>query len=908
MGSNPVRSIRSTNRTYSYQSDNSSFVSDRTAGMSGIYFPLCGPDAGSLKSAITPFLSGDIKIDSRRYLTKPASAENLRNLLRNFYCDVDGKGVVSLTEDTKGGSARVEAGMLWYKLTRSHPRCGISLEATSLIPATGEQAELMRVVVTNISKAALTITPTFSIPIFARALANKHDHEHVTSLLNRIYQIAHGVLVQPTMIFNEQGHKDNQTVYYVFGQTDTGENPAGTFPTVESFLEEGLNTSIPKVVAGRKAPPVLSKEAAHGKEAMGALRFQRIKLAPGRKKEFFIVMGIDAGARQAVRQFKKFNSPEKFQEALEKNKEFWTRKAAAISFDTADPEFDAWMRWVTLQPVLRRIFGCSFLPDHDYGKGGKGWRDLWQDLLSLILIEPGSIRQALLNNFAGIRIDGSNATIIGAAPGEFIADRNAITRVWMDHGAWPFLTLLLYVQQTGDYDILLENIAYFRDPQMSRTLKNDLTWSAGDGNQLRDAKGHIHQGSVIEHILIQHLVQFFNVGEHNIIRLEDADWNDGLDMAPERGESVAFTALYAGNLLEIADLIERLSDQKRMEEIFVSKELGFLLDSLSARGVDYTDPAQKTTLLFDTYFAAVQPKISGERIPLKIKDVAADLRKKGLWIFDHIRNQEKLAVGGDVWFNGYYDNQGKRVEGKKGKKIWMTLTGQVFPIMSGLAAEEDIFHIVRSVRKHLKDKKLGGYRLNTDFGLSCYLDLGRAFGFAYGTKENGSFFSHMAVMYAYALYKRGCVKEGYEVICSIYRMCMDTERSRIYPGIPEYFDSEGRGRYHYLTGSASWLVLTLLTQAFGVRGEGGDLILEPRLVKDQFDGNGRACVICPFAGKKVFVTYVNEAQRDFGKYKIAAVCLNGQPLPAECVSPAKVRIPRSTFTKVSAVQLEVILE
>ena len=50
-----------------------------------------------------------------------------------------------------------------------------------------------------------------------------------------------------------------------------------------------------------------------------------------------------------------------------------------------------------------------FYPDHDYGKGGKGWRDIWQDLLSLILIEPKLVRNNLINNFAGVRIDGSNA-------------------------------------------------------------------------------------------------------------------------------------------------------------------------------------------------------------------------------------------------------------------------------------------------------------------------------------------------------------------------------------------------------------------------------------------------------------------------------------------------------------------
>ena len=54
-----------------------------------------------------------------------------------------------------------------------------------------------------------------------------------------------------------------------------------------------------------------------------------------------------------------------------------------------------------------------------------------------------------------------------------------------------------------------------------------------------------YEGTVLEHLLIQHLTSFYDVGEHNHIRLRGADWNDGLDMAEERGESVAFTALTA---------------------------------------------------------------------------------------------------------------------------------------------------------------------------------------------------------------------------------------------------------------------------------------------------------------------------------------------------------------------------
>ncbi|HQP09886.1 MAG TPA: cellobiose phosphorylase, partial [Candidatus Omnitrophota bacterium] len=866
---------------YSYLSDKISFSSPWAYGLRTVYFPLCGVDARSLKSSITPRLSGDMKTDQDHYVTRPVSVEDLRQDLRNFFCYVKGQGIISLAGAGET-DAVVEAGMLWHKLTCVYPQAGIRMEALNFVPVSGENAELMRITVRNISDEQRVITPTFSLPLFARALSNKHDHEHVTSLLHRIELLPNGLCVEPTMIFNERGHRPGDALYYVMGADAHGAVPVGMFPTAESFYGEGGTAAAPDAVVRNLAPSHLSTEDLQGKEAVGALRFADETLAPGEARDYLIVAGMAAGRQEMAAAFNHFNSVKKFDAALEKNKMYWAQKTEAICFSTGDPSFDSWMRWVALQPVLRRIYGCSFLPDHDYGKGGRGWRDIWQDLLSLILIEPEPIRKTLIDNFAGVRIDGSNATIIGAQPGEFIADRNAITRVWMDHGVWPLVTVLLYIEQTGDYDILLEPSAYFRDGQMSRTFKKDPDWTPADGNALKDKTGKAYRGTLIEHILVQHAVQFFNVGEHNVIRLEDADWNDGLDMARERGESVAFAAFYGGNLLALADLLEKLASAKKLVNLRLADEVCALLDSLGGAPVNYDNPKAKKKHLFDAYFPSVQPAISGRQSMVAIKDIVADLRRKGQWLFDHIRKNEIVAAEHDGrknrWFNGHYDNTGERVERKKGDRARITLAGQVFPIMSGLAGTAEIEDVIQSVETYLKDKDLGGIRVNSDFGLRHYLDLGRAFGFAYGTKENGAFFSHMTVMYAYALYERGFARKGYEAIRSIYRMAADTKRSKIYPGIPEYFDSTGRGRYHYLTGSASWLILTRLKQAFGIRGDGGDLVLAPQLVREEFDpATGRAVAACRFAGKEMTVTYENPGRLDVGSYKIKEAFLNGKP-------------------------------
>ena len=215
-----------------------------------------------------------------------------------------------------------------------------------------------------------------------------------------------------------------------------------------------------------------------------------------------------------------------------------------IRTHTGDSDFDNILRWIGIQPTLRRIYGCSFLPHHDYGKGGRGWRDLWQDSLGLLLSEPETVADDLVAYFGGVRLDGTNATIIGNRPGEFKADRNGIQRVWMDHGYWPVLTIWQYIQQTGDIEILLRVAPFFQDGLgMRGTQRNAIQADRSC------------TGTVAEHMLLEQLTAFCEAGEHGLLRLRDADWNDALDMAPQRGESGAFTSAYAGSMELLAKML-----------------------------------------------------------------------------------------------------------------------------------------------------------------------------------------------------------------------------------------------------------------------------------------------------------------------------------------------------------------
>lgn len=857
------------NNLYNFTDNSGNFKSLWADKIKSLYFPL-GNEL--LMSSITADLHGDIKTNQNNFLLEPVSRINLSSSRgsRNFWVYINKDKIWSATgvsknlKQIKQDKFTLEAGQLWQRIKRKNISIGLQSEILNFIPATSNALEIMQVTLTNISKKDLSFIPYAAIPMYCRSADNLRDHRHVTSLLTRIKKEKFGIKIKPTLLFDESGHRLNNTVYFVAACDNKAKPAQYIYSTQEDFCGDSGDLEAPEAVFENKLP---SKISIQGKEPMGGLRFARISLPAGAKATYIIIMGINQGDFNLSSLIDKFNNCTKVNIYFEKTKEFWHKQSKTLDVSSGDNHFDNWLRWVNIQPVLRKIFGCSFLPDFDYGKGGRGWRDLWQDCLGLILNNPQTVRTLLINNFCGVKIDGSNATIIGKKPGEFIADRNNLSRVWMDHGVWPLITLDLYIQETGDLGILFEHASYFRNHQVNRANHTDFKWSASYGNQLKTKSGKIYQGTILEHLLVQNLVQFYNVGSHNHLRLEGADWNDGLDMACEHGESVAFSAMYAQNLSTLAQILIK-TNKKDLE---LAEELKVLLTDFN-----YQSTAQKHKVL-KQYFSKTKNNLSGKKIRFDVVKLSQSLKEKSLWMKRHIQKSEWLKEG---FFNGYYDNHKKRVDGKKGELVQMTLASQVFPIMAGVANNNQIKKILSNVNKYLYDKSIGGIHLNTDFKKEQH-DLGRAFSFVYGDKENGAVFSHMVVMFAYALYSQGYAQEGYKALNSLYNMAANTKKSKIYPCLPEYFDLSGRGMYSYLTGSASWFMLTLLTQTFGVKGQNGDLLIEPKLSGEQFRSTYKISITRTFAARKLKIVFINPKRLTAGKYRIKRFKLNAEWMPIQ---------------------------
>ncbi|MCI8774023.1 MAG: cellobiose phosphorylase [Lachnospiraceae bacterium] len=864
---------------YRFLDKQGTFRLEQPENTSYLYFPVAGEQG--IKGALTPSLGGDLKCGQNEFILQPVSAEELHNnkSTRNFWCRFGEDDCYSLTGVSAQAQAEkftdkqdksvLTAGPMWHQLERESQKHSLVARITSFVPVGEYEVEIMYVEIENGGGETLSFVPTAAVPLYGRSADNLRDHRHVTSLLHRAETIPEGVLVTPTLSFDERGHRKNEMTYYVCGMESDGTAPAGFMPVVEDYIGEGGSFERPESVI-RNLPYDVYGKKYDGYEIVGALRFREVKLQPGEKKRYTIFIGAEKEREKIGEMLAQYRGAEKVPEALAQTKQYWLDKIN-VSYETADPVFDNFMYWVNFQPMLRRIYGCSFLPHHDYGKGGRGWRDLWQDCLALLIMNPDGVRQMLIDNYGGVRIDGSNATIIGSGQGEFIADRNNITRIWMDHGLWPLMTTKLYIDQTGDLSILLKENTYFKDKQEERGTKTDENWDAGGTPVLRGKDGAVYQGTILEHILVQNLTVFYEVGEHNHMRLRGADWNDALDMASERGESVAFTAAYADNLETLAALLERIQEKEGIRSIELLEEIEPLLQT----GIDLYEDIDRKKEVLSKYCQSCFHNISGGKRAFDCKQVRDSLLEKAKWMKEHIRRTEWIEDGEERgWFNSYYDDHGRACEGVTEQGVRMMLTGQVFSVMSGTATKEQTARIVKAADCYLYRKEIGGYRLNTDFG-ELKTDLGRMFGFAYGHKENGAVFSHMTTMYANALYRQGFAKEGWRALHTLYEQAADFAVSRIYPGIPEYFNDRGRGMYHYLTGAASWMMLTVITEMFGVKGDCGALVLEPRLLKEQFR-DGKAGIYLNFGGKRWHIVYLNTGEKECGAYQTGMVSLDGK--------------------------------
>ena len=322
-----------------------------------------------------------------------------------------------------------------------------------------------------------------------------------------------GVIVRPTLSFDERGHQPNTVTYGCARRRGDGTPPDRFFPLVEDFIGEGGTLDWPQAWLRPLKPNRASCQ--NGRHRTATSRSVRcalpnVTLRPGQRQSYILILAVLQTDRMPTNCSQRMVDAMDSREWLNRQAPTGRKKLATLSVRHRRSQTSiSWLKWVNVQPILRRLIGNSFLPYHDYGRGGRGWRDLWQDALALLLTEASRCPRDAVREFRG-RAHGRQqcdhhrrkAGRIQGRPQQHPARVDGPRRVAAaDRPALP--------GPTGDLDFLLQSKITSRTTSPTGARHSIRRGSPEQGTQLKTGIADaVYRGSILEHLLVQHLTAF----------------------------------------------------------------------------------------------------------------------------------------------------------------------------------------------------------------------------------------------------------------------------------------------------------------------------------------------------------------------------------------------------------------
>ena len=101
--------------------------------------------------------------------------------------------------------------------------------------------------------------------------------------------------------------------------------------------------------------------------------------------------------------------------------------------------------------------------------------------------------------------------------------------------------------------------------------------------------------------------------------------------------------------------------------------------------MELTEESQKEMEVLKKYYERIRYGISGEKKEIPILQLEAMLRRKGKQLLQQVRENEWIELSSkEGFFNGYYNNDGKRVDGIfTDGKLRFGLTARPFLLCQG---------------------------------------------------------------------------------------------------------------------------------------------------------------------------------------------------------------------------------
>ncbi|WEG14527.1 glucoamylase family protein [Pullulanibacillus sp. KACC 23026] len=246
-----------------------------------------------------------------------------------------------------------------------------------------------------------------------------------------------------------------------------------------------------------------------------------VEIPPEDEITVTILFGCAASKSEVYSLIGQYGRPSSFNDTLTSVKRYWQNILGQVQVKSPDRSMDIMMNgWLLYQTLACRLWARTAF----YQAGGAfGFRDQLQDSLAFLHADPSITRKQILINAAHQYQEGDVQHWWHEETHKGIRTKFSDDLLWLPY------TVSRYLEQTGDYEILKENVPFIK----SDVLKDE------ELERYEDTVVSEEKGTVLEHCLraIRHSLKF---GEHGIPLMGIGDWNDGMSRigAQGRGESV----------------------------------------------------------------------------------------------------------------------------------------------------------------------------------------------------------------------------------------------------------------------------------------------------------------------------------------------------------------------------------
>ncbi len=185
------------------------------------------------------------------------------------------------------------------------------------------------------------------------------------------------------------------------------------------------------------------------------------------------------------------------------------------------------------------------------------------------------------------------------------------------------------------------------------------------------------------------------------------------------------------------------------------------------------------------------------------------------------------------WYIRAFDDRGKPIGSKKNKQGKIFLNTQSWAMISQIVPKDRAKVILNSIKKYLYTPY--GPMLLWPTYTQMQKNIGRITCLEPGCSENASVYTHGAAFLALGLVKLNFIDEAFDVIKRILpynpknhsSALMPYQLSNGYRG-PAHRYEPGRAQYGWVTGSGSWLYLTVIDYIFGARKTYDGILIQPK--------------------------------------------------------------------------------